>query len=203
MNEKCRYVSKKEIKEYKIELEDTIPKIKEEIKAKYGKSFNHAIVGSARRNLVVQRKNGIYDVDYQLLLDSPIFNKIDTSELKLFVQKLFKKYLGYKYNVKLSTSVITISSRDQNNRKHFDIALIRTNKENMKEILRGKESNNIRWELVKNSNNKIKEIKGNDWNKLREVFLNKKCSNFENNYLNQKETLSIYFESIKETLDLL
>lgn len=197
----CKYISRKEIKEYKKEIEEAILEIKKATKENYKKSFNHMIVGSARRNLIIQRKDGKWDVDYQLKLDSPIFSEIDPKYIKTFIQNEFKKFLGNDYNVKLSTSVITLSSKKEDN-KSFDIALVRKNKDQELEILRGKEKEDFKWELIKNSKpNQIKEIRGDDWRVLRNIFLSKKCENYRLSENNKKETYSLLLESIKETLD--
>ena len=55
MSKTCEYVSKKIIKDYKKVMEDTLPKVQRDVKDKYTKSFQYMIVGSAKRNLVVQK----------------------------------------------------------------------------------------------------------------------------------------------------
>ena len=214
MSKECNYVTKKEVKEYKKIMEETIPKVKNDTNKEFGKSFNYQIVGSAKRNLVVQKGQSLWDVDYQLMFLSPVFNDVCPPKLKIFIAASFAKHLGKQYSVKLSRSVITICLRsDAGNHsiKSFDVALIKTNPETAnKEILRGKTDDKtstdyIKWEELKNSKGvyeKRTEIKGSDmWKTLREIFLKKKCINIVKNKDEQIPTYAIFLESIKETLD--
>ncbi len=213
MSKECNYVTKKEVKEYKKIMEETIPKVQTDVKEEYKKSFSYQVVGSTKRNLVVQKGQSLWDVDYQFMFLSKKFDSESAPELKIFIKDSFKTHLGNKYSVKLSTSVITICLRsDAGNHaiKSFDVALIKTNpKTEIKEILRGKTDDQksadyIKWEEFSNTGvyEKGTEIKGSDmWKTLREIFLNKKCENIDKNKDDQLATFSIFVESIKETLD--
>ncbi|MGL6125392.1 MAG: hypothetical protein ACRC1F_02820 [Metamycoplasmataceae bacterium] len=213
MPKECRYVSRNEVKEYKKIIEEVIPKVKNDIKGEFGASFNHQIVGSARRNLVVQQGNGNWDVDYQFMFLSKEFNRADPWRLKKGVQDSFMKHLGEAYSVKMSTSVITICLLDQkgkNAKKSFDIALIKNNERTgNKEILRGKNFDKsseeyIKWEELKKSKAQFEarhKIKGTEmWKEFRDKFLEKKSKNVVKNKDLQKPTFSIYLEAIDETL---
>ena len=195
-------------------MEDTIPKVKEDVKNKYGKSFSYQIVGSAKRNLVVQKGESLWDVDYQFMFLAKVFQEADAPELKIIIKDSFKEHLGKKYSVKLSRSVITIcllSDVGSHAKKSFDVALLKNNETTgNKEILRGKSDDKnsdhyIKWEELSDSKESYEKrslIKGIDkWKKLREIFLKKKCDNIEKSKDNQKETFSLYLESIIETLD--
>lgn len=214
MSKKCEYVKKIVVKEYKKIMEETIPKVKKDVKEEYGKGFNYQIVGSAKRNLVVQKGDSHWDVDYQFLFLANVFQETSAPELKIFVKDSFKKHLGEKYSIKLSTSVITIcllSDVGKHAIKSFDVALLKNNETTgNKEILRGKtndntSSNHIKWEELggsKESYDNRAKIKGIEmWKTLREIFLEKKCENIDKSKDDQKETFSLYLESINETLD--
>ena len=208
----CKYIPKKEVKQYKKIMDETIIKIKKDLKQKYGKSCNSAIVGSTKRNLVVQKGDSHWDVDYQFIFLSPKYNDediINPYDLKEFIRNSFKQELGDEYSVKMSTSVITICLKDKGNNaiKSFDIALIR--KQDSK-ILRGKSNvpsslNFVKWEPLSTSNSiyeQRNEIKGSTmWTLFRKIFINKKCINMKKEKDNQKPTFSLYLETIKEVLD--
>ena len=137
----CKYVLKKEVKQYKKIMVEAIIKVKKDLKQEYGESCDSMLVGSAKRNLVVQKGDSHWDVDYQFIFNSPEYsdeNTIRPYDLKEFIKNSFKKKLGNKYSVRMSTSVITIclmEDRGKHAIKSFDIALIR--KQDSK-ILRGK-----------------------------------------------------------------
>ena len=209
----CKYVSKKEIKEYKHDFEIAIESVRKDLKSEYEKSCNSMLVGSARRNLVVQKGESHWDVDYQFLFTSPVYddeNKIKPYELKNFIKEEFQDILGEDYSVKMSKSVITICLKDDEGNhaiKSFDIALIR---ESDNKILRGKNNDSsskdyVRWEELPNPSSiyeRRREIKGQDmWKKFREIFIKKKCENMDKEKEEQKPTYSLYVETIKETLE--
>ena len=213
----CEYVSKKEIKEYKSDFEIAIKNVRKDLKNKYGRSCNSMLVGSAKRNLIVQKGKSHWDVDYQFLFTSPLYddeNKIDPYGLKNFIKEKFQEKLGEDYSVKMSKSVITICLKDDegnNAIKSFDVALIRKS-DNKIQILRGKNNNNsnsenyARWEELPNHSSiyeRRSEIKDwKMWKTFRQIFIKKKCKNMNNEEKDkQKPTYSLYVETIKETLD--
>ena len=213
-NNNCKYVPKKEFKNYKQTMEETNIKVRADLKEKYGKSCNSMLVGSAKRNLVVKKGDSLYDVDYQFLFTSPVYDdedKIKPYDLKEFVRNKFEEHLGKKYSVKMSKSVITISLKDDEGQhaiKSFDVALIRK-KDN--KILRGKSNDSdsddrVRWESLPKKTSKYyerrKEICGQEmWDDFRDIFKDKKCENMAKEKDDQKPTFSLYLETIKETLD--
>lgn len=216
MSKICTYVSKKEITDYKKTVEKAIKSTQKKLRAEFGKTFNFMIVGSAKRNLVVQKGNSHWDVDYQLWFHSPKYDEVDAKELKEYVKTNLGKELGNKYSVRLSTSVITICLMADDGKhaiKSFDLALIRQNPKNQEiQILRGKNldtnsKEKIVWESLKSPSKFYKErkkIKGKEmWDTLREIFLNHKCENMEKDKDKQEPTFSLYLKSIKETLDQL
>ena len=209
----CKYVSKKEIKEYKSDFEIVIKDIREDLKSEYGRSCITMLVGSAKRNLIVQKGESHWDVDYKFLFISPVYNdenKIKPYELKNFIKEKFQEKLGEDYTVKMSKSVITICLKDDEGNhaiKSFDVALIRKSDN---KILRGKNNDSssedrVRWEELPNPSSIYErrwEIIGEDmWREFREIFIKKKCENMDKEKEEQKPTYSLYVETIKETLD--
>ena len=210
-NNNCKYVSKKEVKDYKQIMEDTNKKVRADLKEEYKRSCNSMLVGSAKRNLVVKKGKSHYDVDYQFLFTSPVYDdedKIKPYDLKEFVRSKFEEHLGEDYSVKMSTSVITICLKADEGKhaiKSFDVALIR---ESDNKILRGKSNNKsndyVRWELLPKSRyyERREEINGTKmWKDFRDIFKDKKCKNMDEEKDAQKPTFSLYLETIKETLD--
>ena len=209
----CEFVTKKEIKEYREIMRKIFPKIQKKVKEKYGKSFSYMMVGSAKRNLVVQKGKDSWDIDYQIQLLSPKFDEINAGELKTYISEMFQKYMP-EYSSTMSTSVITIHPKHKD-KQHpdvsFDIAIIKNNKKTGdKEILRGKKvdensKDNIKWELLGDSKKlyeKRYKIKGSEkWKIFRNKFRKLKCDNIEKEKDKQIPTFSIYLISIKETLD--
>jgi hypothetical protein len=53
----CKYVTKKIVKEAKIEIVKVLKQVNEDIKEKYKGNVNFHIVGSAKRNLIVRNGN--------------------------------------------------------------------------------------------------------------------------------------------------
>ena len=210
---KCKYVSKQEVRAYKEDFENVIKDVRKDLKNEYGKSCNSMLVGSAKRNLVVQKGESHWDVDYQFVFSSPKYsdeNEIIPYDLKKFIRDKFQDHLGENYSVQMSKSVITICLTEDEGKhaiKSFDVALIRKvdNK-----ILRGKNNDSsskdyVRWELLPNSSSyyeRRQEIQGIEmWNEFRKIFIKKKCKNMNEAKDDQKPTYSLYVETIKETLD--
>ena len=86
------YVSKDEVRPYEELFEEVFREIQKELRKKNGLTFSFALVGSAKRNLVVRHHNKGFDCDYQLYLQK---NKQELSEEEI------KKLLMEKFNKKM------------------------------------------------------------------------------------------------------
>ncbi|MGL5732508.1 MAG: hypothetical protein ACRCXE_00320 [Metamycoplasmataceae bacterium] len=223
MGKEAIYVTKEEVKEYKKDIEEIIKKIIIDVKKEFGRGFNHQIVGSARRNLVVQIGESPWDVDYQFIFLSKVYNSDRSLELKDFIKRLFEYYLNDRKNeswvVNLSSSVITINMIDQKGKhslKTFDIALLRNHpKTGDIEILRGKCSDekndnyDIKWEFLKDTKDLLMNSARNRINsakaekELRIIFLNKKKENAKKSKEEAEETFSLYIDAIHKTLQII
>ena len=188
----CKYVTKKIVKEAKIEIVKVLKQVNEDIKEKYKGNVNFHIVGSAKRNLIVRNGNSPWDIDFQIILDDKIFNDIEAEEIKIDIWNYFKNRLDDKnYKVNFSKSVISVTLRETNEYglSSFDIAILKRNPKNNKlEILRGKVGDKnseyfFKWEIIGGAENSYffrkKEIKNEDWIKFRELFLLKKENDFK------------------------
>ncbi|MGL5590833.1 MAG: hypothetical protein ACRDCH_02060 [Metamycoplasmataceae bacterium] len=218
----AEYASRKEIDEYKKSFEKIIDLVKKDVENEFGKQFNHQIVGSAERNMVITFGKGIFDIDYQLFFPEEVANSKPSINLKGFIQQSFKKNLipneskSEKWKIKMSTSVITIKLIDKNKnqiKKSFDLALLRKNqKRGTVEILKGKNYNKnnkdrVRWLEMKKSKDLLMYIEGekikeaNAEAELRRIFLEKRIDNNKIQPKNRKPTFALFLESLKETLD--
>ena len=67
----CKFVTRSELKEPRQILLDWINDVHDYMRKNYGITFQHLEIGSASRNLVVQKCNSDYfDLDYQLTIVS-------------------------------------------------------------------------------------------------------------------------------------
>jgi len=184
----------------------------QDIKDEYKKGCNFKVVGSAKRNLVVVKGDSPWDIDFHIILNNKVFNNICACEIKFFIFNSFKDKLDdQKYSVNMSTSVIEINLLEnyKSGLSSFDIAvtLIRTSI-NKLELARGKVEDKgspdyVNWGLVEGSENSyyFRESEIKNRKTFKDIFLEKKCENFDKKEEDKKETIAIFIESIKETLD--
>lgn len=209
MSKSCKFVSKKDILEYKKEFISIVDDVRKDIKEEYEKGVSISMVGSSKRNLVIQKGESSWDIDYQIMFNSNVFDDVDPTELKVFVKEKFEKHFGSNYSIKIDKSIIKICLIhviDNHALKSFDVALIKNTKnDGNKKILRTYNRKSD-WEDLQENKDwsiNVKQIKGSDmWGKLREIFLRKKCDDLNKEEINRKDTVSIYLESVKETIDL-
>jgi len=154
-----------------------------------------------QKKLVVQKGNSDWDIDFQIILLSNVFSKVKAGELKPKILSFFQERLDKgEYSSGMSNSGIKINifPREESGSASSDVATIRfeNNDENKIEILRGKvndekSKDNFRWEIVTDREyySKRKEIK--DWVKFKEIFIDKKCENF-NKIENKKKKLFLF-----------
>ena len=75
------YVSKREFKPYREEVEKIIRKAQQTMKKRYNTTFQYQLIGSANQHLVTKIKNGNkgYDFDYNLILQNPTYGIVRKS----------------------------------------------------------------------------------------------------------------------------
>jgi hypothetical protein len=111
-----KYVSAGELTPYKTLFDKAFRKVQSEAR-KSGLTFEHHLVGSAKRNLVVDHHNKGFDCDYQLYLQKNTQN-LSAKQIKELLMDLFDKYIPDSFNkCENSTSSITISNLSRSNRK--------------------------------------------------------------------------------------
>ncbi len=226
---KLDWKTKGELSEYKKEFSEIIEKVKEELPSGY--NFQYRLVGSAKRNLVLWKKDGNdgFDLDYQILLikhpylnelkngsdrsgNSDIYKKIKVTDFKGAFDKAIKE-LGLPYNpCEDSTSSLTINNTDQESSKRlnsYDVVILLKEKNNdtYKKLIRtNKEENPVTYgpSMVKDStkfNRNYKKIKEND---MWNTLRNKYKEKKEKNYdIGQPEKKKSYSILIDATKDTL
>jgi hypothetical protein len=195
------YKSKRECKEYKSLFYDAYRYVNEVID---DYSFYFRLIGSAKRNLVIEKPNKGFDFDYQIIFYQSIVG-LKSDELK----KLKKRFIdafddffvsrGYK-NGEDSTSAITIKKLENNQIHHsYDVTLMSYNSNNVLCIMKYFDNKKtiMGFNEMKKSpmyNEKYKKIKGSEnWAELREKYLEK-----QENHNGEKKSFSLLMETVNE-----
>lgn len=149
MSKKGNYVSRKEAKKMREEMPGIIENVRKDFREKHSYSFSTSIVGSAKRNMIIQFGNSKYDTDYQLVFSSKKHcSKIDAS-IKKEILDLFRKYIPQDWGIQNSKSVITIIKIENKKEIHsFDIAVIRTKNEESEKSFFDKNDNKYKWNQI-------------------------------------------------------
>lgn len=201
------YVPKSEVRPYKELFEDVFREIQKELKQNNGLTFSFALVGSAKRNLVVKHHNKGFDCDYQLYLQK---NKQELSEEEI------KKLLMEKFDEKMpndfdycedSTSSITIKKKITKQSKiefSYDIVIMDLY-EDASYILRKNGSGQYVWNQLPDFtsfDDDYSRIKGADmWEDLRQCYYDKKIAkNNGSPKYKDKKSFQLLHQAVKETL---
>ena len=201
------YVSKDEVRPYKELFEEVFRKIQKELKKKNGLTFSFALVGSAKRNLVVRHHNKGFDCDYQLYLQR---NKQELSAEKI------KKLLIKKFDEKMpsefdycedSTSSITIKKKITKQSKiefSYDIVIMDLY-EDASYILRKNGSGQYVWNQLPDFTSfkdDYRQIAGADmWEDLRQCYYDKRIAkNNGSPKYKDKKSFQLLHQAVKETL---
>lgn len=172
------YLGKKKLKEYKDEIKIIIEDLKDELGNEW--SFHYYLVGSGRRNMVVDSNEG-FDLDYHILLNKHPKNLKAKIIKKMFMDALDKITPNHLSNSKDSTHVITIKCIEDEKLKYsYDLAIMK--KGEYSEILKNEKEDGsngpYHFVQVPDSNHfieKFSQIKGLEmWNELRQIYLSKK-----------------------------
>ena len=205
--ENYEYVSKNEVRPYEELFEEVFREIQKELKKKNGLTFSFALVGSAKRNLVVRHHNKGFDCDYQLYLQR---NKQELSAEKI------KKLLIKKFDEKMpsefdycedSTSSITIKKKITQQSKiefSYDIVIMDLY-EDASYILRKNGSGQYVWNQLPDFTSfedDYRQIEGADmWEDLRQCYYDKKIAkNNGSPKYKDKKSFQLLHQAVKETL---
>jgi hypothetical protein len=201
------YVSKSEVRPYKKLFEDVFKEIQKELKKKNGLTFSVALVGSAKRNLVVRHHNKGFDCDYQLYLQR---NKqaLSAEEVKKLLIKKFDEKMPDEYDYcEDSTSSITIKKKITKQSKiefSYDIVIMDLY-EDASYILRKNGSGQYVWNQLPDFTSfedDYRQIEGADmWEDLRQCYYDKKIAkNNGSPKYKDKKSFQLLHQAVKETL---
>ena len=201
------YVSKDEVRPYEELFEEVFRKIQKELKKKNGLTFSFALVGSAKRNLVVRHHNKGFDCDYQLYLQR---NKQELSagEIKKLLIKKFDEKMPNEFDYcEDSTSSITIKKKITQQSKiefSYDIVIMDLY-EDASYILRKNGSGQYVWNQLPDFTSfedDYRQIEGADmWEDLRQCYYDKKIAkNNGSPKYKDKKSFQLLHQAVKETL---
>ena len=201
------YVSKDEVRPYEELFEEVFREIQKELKKKNGLTFSFALVGSAKRNLVVRHHNKGFDCDYQLYLQR---NKQELSagEIKKLLIKKFDEKMPNEFDYcEDSTSSITIKKKITKQSKiefSYDI-IIMDLYEDASYILRKNGSGQYVWNQLPDFTSfkdDYRQIEGADmWKDLRQCYYDKKIAkNNGSPKYKDKKSFQLLHQAVKETL---
>ena len=205
--ENYEYVSKNEVRPYEELFEEVFREIQKELKKKNGLTFSFALVGSAKRNLVVRHHNKGFDCDYQLYLQR---NKQELSaeEIKKLLIKKFDEKMPNEFDYcEDSTSSITIKKKITKQSKiefSYDI-IIMDLYEDASYILRKNGSGQYVWNPLPDFTSfedDYRQIEGADmWEDLRQCYYDKKIAkNNGSPKYKDKKSFQLLHQAVKETL---
>ena len=205
MAQEIKYVPKREVKEYKKEMQDFLIQISKKFKEEGLYYFNVGLVGSAKRNLVLRKGDSVYDVDFQLFL---INNSVDADYRENIFDKIQEKKnsLEGSWKIENSHSVITIRKVDDNGTvsKSFDVVLTRKNNGIEKAVL-DKNKNQYIWNQVSWSEKhyyKRNKIKGHQqWTYLRNQYKNLRENEWDKSKEDKKPSISLFVEAVNNTYE--
>ena len=205
--ENYEYVSKNEVRPYEELFEEVFREIQKELKKKNGLTFSFALVGSAKRNLVVRHHNKGFDCDYQLYLQR---NKQELSaeEIKKLLIKKFDEKMPNEFDYcEDSTSSITIKKKITKQSKiefSYDIVIMDLY-EDASYILRKNGSGQYVWNQLPDFTSfadDYRQIEGADmWEDLRQCYYDKKIAkNNGSPKYKDKKSFQLLHQAVKETL---
>ena len=201
------YVSKDEVRPYEELFEEVFREIQKELKKKNGLTFSFALVGSAKRNLVVRHHNKGFDCDYQLYLQRNK-QKLSAEEIKKLLIKKFDEKMPNEFDCcEDSTSSITIKKKITKQSKiefSYDIVIMDLY-EDASYILRKNGSGQYVWNQLPDFTSfedDYRQIEGADmWEDLRQCYYDKKIAkNNGSPKYKDKKSFQLLHQAVKETL---
>ena len=199
------YISKQTIKQTQCKqiFNDVFRKVQKDAKTD-GLTFSYNLVGSAKRNMILENKNEGFDCDYQLFLQKNK-KRLSPSQIKKLLIKLFDKYLPNDFSYcEDSTTAITSKRKDINGKILFryDIVILDCIQQTPSIIKRNNSGHT--WCPLPQERNypaNLEEIEGSEkWNDLRELYREKKDIQFHNKGYQGRKSFQILNEAINEIL---
>ena len=179
----CKYITKKELKEPKKNLNDWILRVQKAIKKEYKITFSFNLIGSGKRNLVIKSCNSNwFDLDCQLVIRKmpKEFNlKSNAKKVKDIFRRAFDKEKLDDFSY-CEDSTQALTSKNERGKYSFDIILTYYEKDELFILRNDKNSNNAnskdyKWAQkgdMKKFHKNYKKISGSDmWNYLRKLYI--------------------------------
>lgn len=201
------YVPKSEVRPYIKLFEEVFREIQKELKKNNGLTFSFALVGSAKRNLVVRHHNKGFDCDYQLYLQKNK-QKLSGEEIKKLLMEKFDEKMPNEFDFcEDSTSSITIKKKITKQSKiefSYDIVIMDLY-EDASYILRKNGSGQYVWNQLPDFtsfDDDYSQIKGTDmWEDLKQRYYNKiTAKNNGSPKYKDKKSFQLLHQAVKETL---
>lgn len=201
------YVKKSEYAPVRKELEEIIKRVQNEMREKYGLTFQFQLIGSGKRHLVTRIRGGNsgYDFDYNLIIQRWGNMDYNAKTVKQSFMAAFQKALkGTPYSSpKDSTSAITIKVIDKKRKKIIrscDFAIICEDcgVNNGYYYLRNNKKQNVYVFVFRSINSDIEEkvhdifVEDGGWAYISEEYRKLK----DVNEGNQKHSYSLYAEAV-------
>lgn len=198
------YVKKAELSPFKLLFNEAMVYVHKEIS---DLKYYHRLVGSAKRNLVIEHHNKGFDLDYQIIFYKSINPKSSKEliDIKKRFRNAFNNFFvnkGYEHGED-STSAITIKNIDNSKIiNSYDIVLISPEGDGL-QIFKYQNDDKTLMNLTQIKNSLIFQhnyntLKGTkQWMVLREKYKHKKINNNE-----FKNSFSLLIEALQETLDI-
>ena len=201
------YISKQTIKQTQCKqiFDKAFKQVQKEARSE-GLTFSCNLVGSAKRNMILENKNEGFDCDYQLFLQKNK-KRLSPSEIKKLLIRLFDKYLSQNNGFTCcedSTTAITKTRKSPNGKILFryDIVILDCNQKTPSIIKRNNGGHT--WcplPQERNYPSNLAEIEGPEmWNELRERYREKKDMQFHNKGYQGRKSFQILNEAINEIL---
>ncbi|MBR2160157.1 MAG: hypothetical protein IJ938_02455 [Clostridia bacterium] len=199
------YISKQTIKQTQCKqiFNNTFKKVQKDARAE-GLTFSFNLVGSAKRNMILENENEGFDCDYQLFLQKNK-KKLTPSQIKKFLIQWFDKYFPSDFDYcEDSTTAITTKKKNSDGTILFryDIVILDCNQDTPS-IIKRNNSGHTWCPLPKEKNypSNLEEIEGPEmWNDLRERYREKKDMQFHNKGYQGRKSFQILNEAINEIL---
>ena len=180
------YVTRREIKKYKIIFDNLMQNIRKEVKNE-GITFTYNLVGSAKRNLVIRHHNKGFDCDYQIFIQMNKKNLGAKSIKKLFID-LINRYKNNDFdNCEDKTTAIKLKKKENDKIIFsYDIVIMMVINDKYQVIRKTDDNKTYKFEELMDMskfNESYKKIQGQAmWESLREEYYKLKISNKTNKF---------------------
>lgn len=212
MSKNAEYVSKADAKRKREGIMPLLTEASNKLRKSKGLPFSRWIVGSARRNMIIQFGNSLYDTDIELVLSGKEERvKEAPASIKKDIYDILKPLVeAKKWKIEMSTSVITVRKFEDGKETHsFDLAVARRLKNMPAEKSVGKTDGDYVWNQIPDSTETYSkwkdnfEIIGQDTKGIYKEKRQKRHdeTNDDKNKEDYISSSSLFVESVNEACD--